>query len=313
MGLLGYDVEDLGRGLRNPSLALHEVRRQVRATSTAVNNVWYRHRTDEAFDLADEDWDVVILLDGCRYDLFAETNWLEGDLEPRVSPASESWGFMQSTFAGRTFHDTVYVTANPHWYELAEGTFHHVVDLLTTDWNEEYGTVLPESVVERTLAARERFPDKRLIVHFMQPHFPFVGERGRKLDHKGLTLHLDDTDTDEVQVWSALERGRLSRDAVAAAYAENLELALPHVETLLTELPGKTVVTSDHGNLLGDRLFPIPVRRYGHLPDVRAPELVTVPWLTVPGERLSVTSEPPTADEHSAEHAEERLEALGYR
>jgi hypothetical protein len=307
-----YDVEDLRRGLRDPSLIARAIKRQSRAASLRVNNAWYRWQTPEGYDLAEEDWDVLIVLDGCRYDLFADHNWLDGTLEPRVSPASESWEFLQSNFAGRTFHDTVYVTANPHWYKLEDGTFHHVVDLLTEAWSDEHGTVLPRSVVEYARRAHERFPRKRLIVHFMQPHFPFIGESGQRLTHKGITLHADDEAEQGLNVWTAAELGELPLDDIVDAYAENLDLVLPHVETLIEALPGTTVVTADHGNLIGERLFPIPVRGYGHPRGLHIPGLVTVPWLSVPGERLPAVSEPPTAREQTTDHVTDRLEALGY-
>lgn len=312
MAIGPYDGADIRRGLRNPSLIARALKRQSRVASRHINNQYYKRTTPEGYDLADEDWDVLVILDGCRYDTFEERNWLDGTLESRVSPASESWGFLQANFAGRQFHDTVYVTANPHWYKLADDTFHHVVDLLSAAWDEEYGTVLPGDVVEHALQTHERFPNKRLIVHFMQPHFPFIGERGRKLDHKGLTLHQDD-DSGEMNVWSAVEVGELPRDEVVAAYEENLDAVLPHVDRLLSALPGKAVVTADHGNLTGDRLFPIPIADYGHPVDLRVPELVTVPWLTVPGDRLRTTSEPPTAQDHDDDVATARLEALGYK
>jgi len=313
MALGPYDGADIREGLRNPSLIPRALKRQSRVVSRRINNQFYKRTTPSGYDLAEEDWDVLILLDGCRHDMFEETNWLDGALQSRTSPASESWGFLQSNFDDREFHDTVYITANPHWYKLDDGTFHHVVDLLSEAWNDDHGTVMPKDVVEHTLQAHERFPRKRLIVHFMQPHFPFVGERGQTLDHKGITLHRDDDDGDALNIWSAVEVGNLSREAVVAAYKENLELVLPHVETLLEELPGKTVVTADHGNLTGDRLFPIPIRDYGHPRGLRTPELVTVPWLTVPGDRLPAVSEPPTTQDHDNDIATDRLEALGYK
>lgn len=313
MSLGPYDLADLREGLRNPSLIGPALRGISRSATIRLNDLWYRRRTPDGYDLAAEDWDVLVILDGCRYDTFADVNWLDGTLEPRTSPASESLEFLEANFGGREFHDTVYVTANPHWYTLEEGTFHNVVDLLTDAWDDELGTVLPGSVVEHALRAHEQFPRKRLIVHFMQPHFPFVGEKGRELEHKGITLHQEGgADVEALNVWTAVERGRVSRDEVRAAYEENLELVLPHVETLLEELPGTAVVTSDHGNLLGDRLFPIPIRGYGHPRGLRAPELVTVPWLSVTGDRLSAESDPPTSTERNTEHVEDRLESLGY-
>lgn len=309
-----YDREDVRRGIRDPSLIRRALERRLLAASIRINNLRYEWTMPAGYDLAEEEWDVLVLLDGCRYDAFSEISWLDGELEPKISPASESWEFLRSNFAGRTFHDTVYVTANPHWYKLDDGTFHHVVDLLAEAWDPEHETVLPGSVVEHALRARDRFPRKRLIVHFMQPHFPFIGERGRTLDHKGISKDVDGGGLDEAfNIWTAVELGKLPLDDVVAAYEENLELVLPHVETLLEELPGTKVVTADHGNLLGERLAPIPVRAYGHPRGLRVPDLVTVPWLTVPGEPIPAVSEPPPTRRYDAAIADDRLKALGYR
>ena len=54
--------------------------------------------------------------------------------------------------------------------------------------------------------------------------------------------------------------------------------------TLIESLDGKTVVTSDHGNLFGRRLWPIPLQKYGHPPGLRFPELIEVPWHETPFE-----------------------------
>jgi len=268
----------------------------------------------------DEDWDVLLLLDGCRYDMFAERVDLPGRLERRTSAASQSWEFMTEHFVGRTLHDTVYVSANPYTSRLDDDVFHAVVELFDEGWDETHETVMPETVVEATLAADERFPDKRLLVHFMQPHIPFIGERGRALQHTGLAHQdLDVTDGDgetRYPVWGNLRYGftDLGRAAVWDAYCENLDVVVPYVRDLLARVPGKTVVTSDHGNLVGERLWPIPVRGYGHPAGVRAPSLVDVPWQVVPDDRRrDVRVDTPVARDRTAdETVTDRLSKLGY-
>jgi hypothetical protein len=76
-----------------------------------------------------------------------------------------------------------------------------------------------------------------------------------------------------------------------------------------------TVVTSDHGNMVGERTGPLPVRAFGHLRGLRAPELNDVPWLELPYEqRRKVTSDPPLEQvQMDSEVLKDRLESLGYR
>lgn len=46
--------------------------------------------------------------------------------------------------------------------------------ILTTDWDEKSGVVRPEPLIRDAKNARKLFPDKKIIVHFMQPHVPFL-------------------------------------------------------------------------------------------------------------------------------------------
>jgi hypothetical protein len=100
-------------------------------------------------------------------------------------------------------------------------------------------------------------------------------------------------------------------------YRENLELALPHVEATLAELKGKSVVTSDHGNVLGELAWPYPVPIYGHPIGVHAISLIKVPWLVVnKSQRKRITAaskDQTTGDEVDTDTVSERLADLGYR
>lgn len=277
-----------------------------------ANARYYSFRGHDGVDVVEEEWDNLLILDGCRFDVFAEQCALPGRLESRTSPASESAGFMDKCFRGREIHDTVYVTANPHASDLPDGTFHATELLLDSDWNEELGTVTPGTVVDAIERAHRRYPDKRLVGHFMQPHFPFIGERGRELDQGGLTSGQDTTD-EAPQIWHRLQYGDVDREIVWEAYRENLDVVLSAVEELLEDLPGRTVITSDHGNLVGDCIGPVPCRGYGHPPGLYVPELVEVPWLVTGGERRQVVSEPPVGhDRAAADVVESRLRDLGY-
>jgi hypothetical protein len=82
----------------------------------------------------------------------------------------------------------------------------------------------------------------------------------------------------------------------------------------MTVLTGQTVVSSDHGQLLGERLFPIPIQHYGHPSNIHLPELVTVPWLIHEGTRREVSKDPPVDKETdvSSGYVEDRLKDLGY-
>ncbi|ELY48526.1 alkaline phosphatase family protein [Natronolimnohabitans innermongolicus] len=312
-----YSRENLRRVLENPRLVYRElfhwtlrVNSRVRRALNALDG------TDDGFDAIAADWDNLLILDACRYDLFEARNPLEGDLRAVRSKGSDSWEFMEANFAERALHDTVYVTANPHVYELPDDTFHAVENLLETRWDEDAGTVQPEAVVEEAIAAHERYPDKRLIVHFMQPHFPFLGPTGRTFDHMGIEELDADERSEAPNPWFGLiYDGTVDAETVLTAYRENLDLLFPHVERLLESLGGKSVVTADHGNLIGERGFPIPMRMYGHPRGLDRDEVRTVPWLEVEGaDRRRTVAEPPqkSATASDEDVVEDRLSALGY-
>lgn len=289
----------------------------IRFVPVEVNNYAFQLQHGSGTYVMDEDWDNLLILDACRYDMFAAQIGLNGMLESRISLGSSSEEFLERNFDSRTCHDTVYVNANPYIPRLGldKGTFHAVVDCLK-DWDQDLETVRPETVADAARMAHESFPNKRLVAHFMQPHHPFIGETGRDLMGSGLSID-SDGERDPV-IWDHLESGSadVSLETVWTAYEENLNIVLSEVESLLDDLEGKTVITADHGNLLGERLSPIPSRRkYGHPYGVHTPELVRVPWFVCDGsERRDIRSDPPVESERASEsEVEKRLEALGYK
>lgn len=284
-----------------------------------VNKLRYRTRDDYVRVMA-EDWDDLIILDACRYDQFERLNGLSGDLESRISLGSATPEFLSRNFAGETHHDTVYVTGNPMYRHVGlDDTFHATRDVWRTDWDEETRTVRPEPMVEATLAARETYPKKRIISHFMQPHYPFIGPKGREITHSGAewTKRLvedGEGSRDDPTVWNLAATGEIDDETARAAYDENLDVVMPHVRSLLESTDGRTVVTSDHGNLTGERIAPLDGRRYGHPWGTYVDELREVPWLVVAGtERRRVVAEPPTdGAEVDRSTVRDRLSDLGY-
>jgi hypothetical protein len=286
-----------------------------------VNRAYYNHRDNDGTYVVAEAWDNLVVLDACRYDVFADVSSLEYDLQSRISRGSSSLEFVEENFAGRNLDDVVYVTANPFVDRIASDVFHDIVSVWDFGWDEQLCTVPPETMVTETLDAAERYPDKRLISHFMQPHHPFIGEFGRSniQGQTGFTNTRSETKGQQkethTRVWYHLLRnGELSAEVAWQAYRENLELVMPHIEKLLDELPNQTVVTADHGNLFDERIGVIPQRMSGHPTGIHAEKLVKVPWLVVDGPRREVqaTSTSGTT-EHEKAQIEQRLADLGYQ
>lgn len=312
MQSLSRAATGLRRGAASPNLLLREVNR-------AYHRRLYRRSYNTAgVDVVAADWDNLLVLDACRYDDFADRHDLPGDLSARTSRGSHTSEFLRGNFNGRDLPDTVYVTASPVFQRGAgdryRARFHDVVNVWREDgWDEEYGTVLPETTTRYARRAARDHPEKRLVVHYLQPHYPFVGS------DLAAESGVPDPDASGTDFWGRLMAGdlRVPPAAVREAYRANLDRALVHVERLLAELPGKTVVTADHGNMFGEPARPVPVREWGHPPGVYTPELVRVPWLehdTGTRKRI-VAGEAAGGREAAVDEAvvEERLRNLGYR
>lgn len=305
-----YSLRQLKRGMKTPSLFGRELNRQFyRRLKNRISG------TDKLY-IFEEDWDNLILLDACRYDTFCEIEDLPGELESRVSPASSTLEFLMANFHQRNLLDTVYVTSNPQlerYRNMINPNLHAEIQVwLDSGWDETFGTVLPKTMAEAAVDAEERYPNKRLVIHFMQPHYPFLTP-DTEFD-KG---HLDNSKERARNFWNLIMEGKLEVEqaTIREHYRENLSQALGPVKDLMKDLQGKTVVTSDHGNMIGERSFPIPIREWGHPREMYTKELVKVPWLVhQSGERKKILRgyESPEERSDKSNKAVQRLRDLGY-
>jgi hypothetical protein len=308
-----YSLSDLRRAIDDPILFGRELNRIYHT------RLHTREYNPDGVDIFAEDWDNLLILDACRFDVFADVAPafdLPGTLESRTSRGSSTAEFVKANLHAEPLRDTVYVTATTMLYR--EGSLNENVDLdlyeIVDVWEDsidhgEFG-VSPESMAEQARETVDEYPDKRVVVHFIQPHIPFIGDTWQR--------HFADYDG---PIWAAKRRGELdaSDELLRDAYRENLELVLPHVADLLTTLEGRTVVTADHGQMIGDRSRPVPMKDYGHPSGLYTPELVEVPWLVHQnGPRREIESGSEGADyegkrtDEIDEKAREHLAHLGY-
>jgi hypothetical protein len=116
-----------------------------------------------------------------------------------------------------------------------------------------------------------------------------------------------------------LKQGEIDKDTAWNAYEENLQIVLGHVESLLKDLGGKTIISSDHGNLFAERVFPFFwLKEYGHPEYCIAANLLKVPWLVIESDqRRQITDAKEPISSKSTENLEiedikEKLQDLGY-
>jgi hypothetical protein len=296
-----YSLAQIRKGVEDPGLIGQE-----------LNRAWYAARNEADYNdggvsVFEEDWDTMIILDACRYDAFASRSELPGQLSKRQSMASMTHEWVSANFTGRTLHDTVYVSANGQFLNAKDrhgAEVHEFIPLISDTYRHGSGEgkfTPPEIVTEEALNAAKSHPNKRLLIHYLQPHNPYLGPSGEDFEYHS---SLDKT----------VKRSPVSEETLTAAYRENLDMVLEEVATLLDSIEGKTVVTSDHGELLGEREFPIPVKRFGHPRGIYMDELVEVPWLEYQnGPRREIVAESPeTATEYDEAELKEHLRDIGY-
>lgn len=263
----------------------------------------------------DRDWDVLVVLDACRADLLAgvapEYDFLGGVASTRsVASTSEEW--LGKTFAPDRRAEmarTGYVTGNPFSDAMLDAQqFAFLDEVWKYGWDDSLGTVPADPLTDRAISAWRAEECERMIVHYMQPHFPSVPN-----PEFASAIHLDRIGEEWDSVWDRLRKGDVSAADIRAAYRENLRYVLESVDLLRTSIDADRVaVTADHANSFGSWGL------YGH-PRAPVSAIRTVPWCTLTARDTSgyepTTAQPSTADA-DAEGADERVESmlqdLGY-
>lgn len=303
--------------------------RNVDDLSTPVTNRYFDAQYSAGESVLEKDWDNLLLFDACRYDVFQQLcPFPESMVDRRVTVGSCTPEYLHRTFDGTTCHDIVYVTANPqplkYIFERDEMPFHAMVSVLN-QWDSETQTVEPPDVCEAARRAESRYPDKRLIVHFLQPHAPFIGPKAKWMRERlgktigGLNPGREYTGVDAKQIETTSYQGMLQSsddvtiEDIRTAYRETLAICMKYIVNLTGALEGKTAISSDHGELLGESTHRLGCRHWEHPRGVRARELCVVPWVECPtDERKSVRADPPKEVVADHENVENRLHALGY-
>lgn len=275
----------------------------------------------------DEDWDLFIVLDACRYDLMAEIaddyDFLE-TLRPQWSYAASSQDWIQKTFMYsdiplgkrlnitrkllrdpyqnhliadycdmRDVSDTAYITANPQCSMLDREQFLRFEEVWQSRWqSEENGYVHPRAVTEKTVETMREDDPGKTVAHYMQPHGSFRLSEGA------------------VHPWTRLQVGEIDLETTWEQYQDNLEWVLEDVQILLNNVDAdKVIISADHGNSIGEYGF------YGHRPYLPLKGMRQVPWVETSATDRE-TYEPETdadSEPESEVTRDEMLTALGYR
>lgn len=277
-----------------------------------VSRAYYTYgRHTDGDDVLERDWDILVILDACRADLMAAVEdsyeWFEreGTIDAAGATSSE---WLTETFGdapAEALDEIGYVTGNPYSAEYVDhDAFAFVDEVWEYGWDDDLGTVPARPITDRAITAARERDAERLVVHYMQPHFPSVPHG------EGDGIALERFGHESLSVWEELRYGWRDPDDVWDAYVENLDYVLDEVRLLTENVDAEQVaITADHGNALGERHL------YGHAAGISTPELREVPWCVTTaadtGEHEPTTGRATDGDDESDVTA--RLEALGYR
>jgi len=326
------------QAVHNPGLAFREI---ARITTAPLRRYLFRRKYGDGCDIMEKDWDNLLILDACRFDMFKEVNTISGELDFVMSKGSHSEEFYEKNFKDKSYNDTIMISANPYTPIIAEDAFFHLKTTLGGDRTvgdkprvdkveTEDGRVIdathidnvhPERLNRMALEAIEKHPDKRLIVHYMQPHDPYLGRAAEDIretfNENGYTFGYwadpdSVSDDDPNGLMTLAKEDHLSPEEMESVYKENLRIVLEYCSKLLSEIDGKTVITADHGELLGEQ---IGSKRFFHYNNMYVEELRKVPWLTVESnKRRKISKDTPISEDTIDERdLQEHLELLGYK
>ena len=133
----------------------------------------------------EENWDYLIVLDACRYDYFSNMyqNYFLGELEKGISLGSSTSEWLERSFPNY-YSDIIYISGNPYINSKikiegfdAKKHFYKILDVWDFGWSENLNTVPPKNINESTLNLLEEFSEKRFIIHYLQPHEPYLSKK----------------------------------------------------------------------------------------------------------------------------------------
>ena len=270
--------------------------------------------------IKNENWDCLIVLDACRYDIFEKVyrDYLDGELSEGISSCISTPGWLDGHFREGDYRDVVYVSGNPHINSRKTGEgfnvrkcFHKVVDVWNFGWDDRLGTVHPREINNAFIKEFRLFPNKRYVLHYLQPHAPFLSLKESQTVGITILQKMMKTPFGEMlrsllgtnRLWaieeklSRLKLGISRLDPYTAtllavgeegfrkAYEDNLRIVLEHVRMLLETIEASFVVVGDHGELLGEN------GRFGHIFEKEfLPLLTTVPWCRVRGPKAALSN-----------------------
>jgi len=285
---------------------------------------------DQAELMHSVDWDVMFVIDACRFDYFQKyyQHYLpKGELKKAISPATWTYAWLIEMFVDKPKKDIVFVSSDyevnskgikdekiydrekrekyGHYHFDATKYFDKVIDVWDYGVDKRYGLVHPSVMCMECKKAIKKYPKKKIITNFWQVHDPYIYyleegkipihdmedvERRNKQVYKWINLKKFMTKmmSDET-IWKlrktfgykpdgglAYIYFKYGKQGIIQGYLNDLKITLDCINDVIEKYPNKKyVITSDHGELLGEH------GRFSHGYDKGYKELHEVPWLEI--------------------------------
>jgi len=286
---------------------------------------------DQADLMHEIDWDVMFVIDACRFDSFEKFYkdyfFGRGELKKAISPASWTYAWLIEMFEDKPKKDIVFVSSDyevnskgikdekiydrekrekyGHYHFDARKYFKDIIDVWEFGVDKELGLVHPETMCKECEKAIKKYPNSKIITNFWQVHDPYIHylkggfmpvhnmedvERRNKQVYKWINLKkfltkmMSDETIWKLRKWTAYtpESGlayiyfKYGKEGIIKGYEEDLKYTLKFICDTIKKFPNKKfVITSDHGELLGEH------GRYSHGYDKGYKELQEVPWYEI--------------------------------
>jgi hypothetical protein len=168
--------------------------------------------------------------------------------------------------------------------------FSNIVDLWKNEWDRSLGTVPAENINREFLENLEDYEDTRTVIHYMQPHAPFIGSGKGKVNNHLQNKVLDLVDRngsfkkenedrfvdlsfsnfvsrvedleismklgclqnlDLRSLWEVLNNGL--RSTLIDFHEENMRYVIRYAQEIAEEADAKVIITSDHREAYGEQ------------------------------------------------------------
>lgn len=271
------------------------------------------HQLELLDELRSRDRYCLLIFDAGRYDYLRPllSDQYSGDVQQTFSAARDTFEWISKVWQG-DYDDVTYISGmvpvsddipefdQKHFKRLYDGinpgdSIGEIIKLWETEWDDGVATVPPEKITDVALDYLDR---DKLVVHYNQPHSPFIGTPKLLGHQNSRSAKPQKGRPNDEPIWHRVRTGDVSDEYLHMAYWGNASRAIEAVKPLVRERE-TVIATADHGEALGE---------WGVYTHDRAPhpKRRVVPWQEITGIREWESGPTATRD------VDEKLRALGY-